>query len=63
MREYKAEMDITKTNKYNKKNQHQYYNEDKNKQVHLQVKIHNEHLKNIIEISKYKKTELQSIKE
>ena len=29
--------------------------EDKNKQIHLQIKIHNEHLKNITKIEKYKK--------
>ena len=29
--------------------------EDKNKQIHSQIKVHNEHLKNIIEIDKYKK--------
>ena len=27
---------------------------DKNKQIHLQIKIHNEHLKNINKIEKYK---------
>ena len=32
-------------------------NEDKNKQIHSQIKIHNEHLKNITKIDKYKKTE------
>ena len=29
--------------------------EDKNKQIHSQIKIHNEHLKNINKIEKYKK--------
>ena len=29
--------------------------EDKNKQIHSQIKIHNEHLKNITKIDKYKK--------
>ena len=29
--------------------------EDKNKQIHSQIKVHNEHLKNIIETDKYKK--------
>ena len=29
--------------------------EDKNKQIHSQIKIHNEHLKNIIKINRYKK--------
>ena len=38
------------------KNEHTS-NEDKNKQMHLQIKIHNEHLKNITKIDKYKKTE------
>ena len=38
------------------KNEHTT-NEDKNKQTHMQIKIHNKHLKNIIKIDKYKKTE------
>ena len=29
--------------------------EDKNKQIHSQIKIHNEHFKNITKIEKYKK--------
>ena len=29
--------------------------EDKNNQIHSQIKIHNEHLKNINKIEKYKK--------
>ena len=29
-------------------------NEDKNNQIHSQIKIHNEHLKNINKIEKYK---------
>ena len=29
-------------------------NEDKNNQIHSQMKIHNEHLKNINKIEKYK---------
>ena len=29
--------------------------EDKNKQIHSQIKIHNEHLNNITKIEKYKK--------
>ena len=37
--------------------------EDQNKQVHSQMKIRNEHLQNITKIGKYKKTQLQSIKE
>ena len=32
-------------------------NEEKNKQINLQIKIHNEHLKNNTKIDKYKKTE------
>ena len=36
------------------KNKH-ITDEDKNKQIHLQIKIHNEHLKNITKIEKYKK--------
>ena len=31
-------------------------NEDKNKQIHSKIKMHNEHLKNITKIDKYKKT-------
>ena len=31
-------------------------NEDKNRQIHLEIKIHNKHLKNITKIDKYKKT-------
>ena len=38
------------------KNEH-ITNEDKNKQIHSQIKIHNKHLKNITRIDKYKKTE------
>ena len=30
-------------------------NDDKNKQIHSQIKIHNEHLKSINKIEKYKK--------
>ena len=30
-------------------------NEDKNKQIHSKIKIHNEHLKNITKIDKYEK--------
>ena len=55
-------MNITKINKYNKKAEQQFYNEDKNKQVHSQIKIHHVHLKNITKIGKIQKTELQSIK-
>ena len=32
--------------------------EDKNKQIHSQIKIHNEHLKNINKIEKYKKSNM-----
>ena len=38
-------------NKYKKTEQH-FYNEDKNNQIHPQIKIH---LKNISKIGKYKK--------
>ena len=38
------------------KNEHET-NEDKNKQIHSQIKIQNEHLKNITKTDKYKKTE------
>ena len=31
-------MNITKINKYNKKTEQHFYNEDKNKQVHSQIK-------------------------
>ena len=63
MTEHKTNMDITKINKYYKKTEQYFYNEDKSKQVPSQIKIHNEHLKNITKNGKYKKTELQSIKE
>ena len=36
------------------KNEHTT-NENKNKQIHSQIKIHNEHLKNITKIDKIKK--------
>ena len=43
------------SNNYNvSKNQHTT-NEDKNKQIHLQIKIHNEHLNSITKIAKYEK--------
>ena len=48
-------MNVTKTNKYNKRTGQHFYNEDKNKQLHSQIKIHNEHLKNITNIGNYKK--------
>ena len=35
-------------------------NEDKSKQIHSQIKMHNEHLKNITKIDKYKKTGAQN---
>ena len=38
------------------KNEHTT-NQDKNKQILSQIKIHNGHLKNITKINKYKKTE------
>ena len=46
-------------NKY-KKTEQCSYNEDKNKQVHSQIMMH---LKNITNIEKYKKTEVQTMKE
>ena len=48
-------MNITKINNCNKKTEQYFYNKDKNKQVHSQIKIHNEHLKNITKLGKYKK--------
>ena len=63
MTKHKTDMNITKIKKHNKKTVQQFHNEDKNKQVHLQIKIHSEHLKNITKIGKYKKTELPRIKE
>ena len=33
-------MNITKNNKYNKKTEQHFYNEDKKKQVYSQIKIH-----------------------
>ena len=56
-------MNITKINKYNKKTERHFYNEDINKQVYSLIKIHHEHLKNITKTKKYKKTEVQGIKE
>ena len=56
-------MNITKLNKYNKKTEQHFYNEDKNKQVHSQIKINHVHLKDISKIGKIQKTELQSINE
>ena len=45
----------TKKLKYKvSKNKHTT-DEDKNNQIHSQIKIHNEHLKNISKIDKYKK--------
>ena len=38
-----------------KKTEKHFYNEDKNKQVHSQIKIHNEKMKNINKIEKYKR--------
>ena len=64
MTEHKADMNITKINKYNKKKTEQhFYNHNKNKQVPSQIKIYNEHLNNITKIGKYKITDVQSIKE
>ena len=42
---------------YKVSNNERTANEDKNKQIHKQIKIHNEHLKNITKIDKYKKNE------
>ena len=61
-------MNITKINNYThthtkEKTEQHFYNEDKSKQVHSQIKVHPEHLKNITKIETYKKTEVQSIKE
>ena len=42
-------------NNYRVSNNKHTTDEDKNKQIHLQIKIHNEHLKNINKIEKYKK--------
>ena len=38
-------------------------NEDKNKQIHSQIKIHNKHLRNITIIDKYKKLNRTSTSE
>ena len=49
---------VTNTSNYKvSKNKHTT-DEDKNKQIHSQIKIHNEHLKNINKIEKYKKLNL-----
>ena len=45
------------------KNEQHLSKEVKNKQIHSQIKIHSEHLKNINKIEKYKNTELQSVNE
>ena len=43
MMERKTDMNITKIEKYKKKKTEQhFYNKDKNKQVHSQIKIHND---------------------
>ena len=48
---------VTINNNYKvSKNEHTT-NEDKKKQINQQIKIHNEHLKNITKINKYKNTE------
>ena len=54
-----------KLNKRNikQKNEQHLSKEVKNKQIHSQIKIHSEHLKNINKIEKYKNTELQSVNE
>ena len=53
-------MNITKINKYNKSKTEQHFcNQEKTKQLHLQIKIH---LKNITKIQKYKKIEVQCTK-
>ena len=36
--------------------------EDKNNQIHSQIKIHNEHFKNINKIEKYKKLNMVELK-
>ena len=41
-------------NNYKVPKNEQTTNEDKNKQLHSQIKIHNEHLKNITKIDKVK---------
>ena len=43
-------------NNYKVSNNEHKTNEHKNKQIHLQIEIHNEHLKNITKIDKYEKT-------
>ena len=45
------------------KTEQHFYSKDKNNQVHSQIKIHKEHLKNITKIDNHKKMKLQSIKE
>ena len=48
MMEHKTDMSITKKSEYH------FYNKDKNKQAHSQIVVHNEHLKIINKIKKYK---------
>ena len=46
---------VATNNNYRVSNNKHTTDEDKNKQINLQIKIHNEHLKNINKIEKYKK--------
>ena len=46
-----------------KKTEQHFYNEDKNKQVHSQIKIHYEKMKNINKTEKYKKLNSTSMTE
>ena len=46
---------VANNNNYKVSNNKRKTDEHKNKQIHSQIKIHNEHLKNIAKIEKYKK--------
>ena len=48
---------VASNNNYEVSKNENTTNKDKNKEIHSQIKIHNEQLKNITKIDKYKKTE------
>ena len=48
---------VASNNNYKVSKNEDTTNKDKNKEIHSQIKIHNEQLKNITKIDKYKKTE------
>ena len=48
---------VASNNNYKVSKNEDTTNKGKNKEIHSQIKIHNEQLKNITKIDKYKKTE------